>query len=267
MKYESAIPSNTLQPYIKRYWALENVPDKDKKHSQRIIATGLPELIFYFGNRPRSDKRDLEGNALLSGQQNDFYDLVITDKLSMFAITFQANGLSSFLKTPINELQNQIVPLDSIDKIFSQHLEQQLAAVTTFEKRIEIVEVFFLKLLNSRMVPVDYERMANAIKFIKSTKGHISIDTLASETCLSRKQFERKFLSHIGISPKQFLKIIRFQNAIFLKQSTAKISLTELAYATGYYDQSHFINEIKSLTGQTPKELFKSGAVISDFFQ
>lgn len=267
MNFEFAIPSTVLQPYIKEYWAIENVLGKGKEHSQRVIATGLPELTFYFENRPKSDKRNLEESILLNGQQNDFYDLLITDKLSMFSVTFQANGLSHFLKIPINELQNQIVALDSIDKVFSQQLEDKLAGGTTFKKRIEIVESFFLNLLKNQIISVDHERMTNSIELIKSTKGNISIDFLASNACLSRKQFERKFLAYIGISPKQFLKIIRFQNVIFLKQSATNISLTELAYVAGYYDQSHFINEIKELTGQTPKKLFENGVIISDFFR
>ena len=267
MNFDFAIPSIVLQPYIKQYWAMENVLDKGKEHSQRIIATGLPELIFYFGNRPKSNKRNLEGNALLNGQQNDFYDLLISDTLSLFSITFHANGLSHFLKIPLSELQNQTVLLENIDKAFSQHLEERLAEATTFQKRIEIAEAYFIKLLNNQNISVDHERMTHSISLIKSTKGNISIDFLASNACLSRKQYERKFLAHIGISPKQFLKIIRFQNAIHLRQFSSTISLTELAYEAGYYDQSHFINEVKEMTGQTPKKLFKNGEIISDFFR
>ncbi len=245
---------------------MENVLDKGRVHTQRIIATGLPELTFYFGNRPKSDKRNLEGNTVLNGQQNDFYDLLITDKLSMFSVTFQPNGLSHFLKIPINKLQNQTVCVGNIDKVFLPHLEDQLAEAVDFHKRIEIVDRFFLKLLSKHMGSDNQERMTHSIELIKSNKGNVSIDFLASNACLSRKQFERKFLACIGISPKQFLKIVRFQNAIFLKQSAIDINLTNLAYQAGYYDQSHFINEIKELTGQTPKELFKSGGIISDLF-
>ena len=266
MNFEIALPSSVLQPYIKQYWAIENVLDKGREHSHRIIATGLPELTFYFENRPKSEKRNLEGNKLLNGQQNDYYDLLITDKLSMFSVTFQADGLSHFLKIPINELHNQIVTLDSVEKAFSHQLEDKLAEAKTFQKRIESVESFFLALLKNQLISVDHQRMTNSIRLIKATKGNISIDFLASKACLSRKQFERKFLSFIGISPKQFLKIIRFQHAIFLKQSVPDTRLTELAYEAGYYDQSHFINEVKELAGQTPKKLFENGEIVSDFF-
>lgn len=267
MNFQIAIPSTILKPYIKEYWAVENVLGKGKVHFQRVIATGLPELTFYFENRPKSDKRKIEGSILLNGQQNVFYDLLITDKISMFSVTFQANGLSHFLRIPINELQNQIVTLESVNKVLSQQLEDKLAGASTFQKRIEIVESFFINLLKNQIISVNQKRMTNSIELIKSTKGNISIEFLASNACVSRKQFERKFLAYIGISPKQYLKIIRFQNAIFLNQSTTNVSITELAYRAGYYDQSHFINEVKDLTGQTPKKLFDSEEIISDFFR
>lgn len=265
MNYEFAKPSIVLQPYIKQYWAIENALDKGTIHSQRVIATGLPELLFYFGNRPTSDQRIIEGNTLLNGQQNDYYDLLISDTLSMFTITFHPSGLSHFLKIPLSELQNQTLLFEYIDKASSQQLEEQLWEATSFRQRIEIVEAYFLKRLNNQPISVDHQRMIHTTELIKSSKGIVSIDFLASKACLSRKQYERKFLAHIGISPKQFLKIIRFQNAIHLKQ--LNLSLTELAFETGYYDQSHFINEVKELTGQTPKKLFANGEIISDFFR
>ncbi len=77
---------------------------------------------------------------------------------------------------------------------------------------------------------------------------------------------ERIFQAHIGISPKQYLKIVRFQNAIFIKQNSKAITLTDLAYEAGYYDQSHFIKEIKDLAGKTPKKLFESEEIISHLF-
>jgi transcriptional regulator GlxA family with amidase domain len=108
--------------------------------------------------------------------------------------------------------------------------------------------------------------MRRSVDLINRTKGNITVDCLASEACLSRRQFERIFLAYIGISPKQFLKIVRFQNAIFINHNSNAKSLTDLALKAGYYDQSHFINEMKELTGYTPKKLFYEEEIISDLF-
>jgi AraC-like DNA-binding protein len=84
---------------------------------------------------------------------------------------------------------------------------------------------------------------------------------------LCRKQFERIFSEHIGISPKQYLKIIRFQFAIFQKQQNANMNLLDVSFKSGYYDQSHFINDFKSLSGLTPKQYFSKNEACSDFFE
>lgn len=266
MCFDIAKPSLLLQPYIKQYWALEHVSGHFEPCTQRIIPTGLPELIFYFGNRPESDKRNLEGNALLNGQQNDFYDLIIDNRLSLFAITFQPNGLSHFLKLPLHELQNRVVYLEQIDKSFSRHLEELLVEGKNFAERVSIAETFLMKHVSNHNNTVDHQRMAGTIRAIRATKGKVPIDHLASGACVSRKQFERIFLSQIGISPKQFLKIVRFQHAIQIKGSAKYTNLSELAYESGYYDQSHFVKEIKDLTGETPKKFFSFDCSASDFF-
>jgi AraC-like DNA-binding protein len=267
MSFQFSTPSLLLQPYIKQYWAIENVLPQEHIHTQRIFATGLPELVFYFDRKPQADKRIFEGNTLLNAQQNDYYDLVITKKLSMFSITFQAEGLSHFIKLPLNELQNQSIYPSLADRSFPGLLEQQLEETTDFCKRVAIAEKHFLRLLSRQTFSVDQQRMSSTISLIRSTKGAIDINNLAHHTCLSRKQFERKFASLIGISPKQYLKIIRFQNALHLNQLHSYNNLTTLAYEAGYYDQSHFINEAKELTGHTPKKLFEPGEIVSDFFR
>jgi AraC-like DNA-binding protein len=84
--------------------------------------------------------------------------------------------------------------------------------------------------------------------------------------CISRKQFERVFAAKIGATPKQYLKVVRLQQALQLKSIDRNRNLTQLAYDCGYYDQSHFINEFKQQTGYTPKQYFDNNESYSDFF-
>ena len=85
--------------------------------------------------------------------------------------------------------------------------------------------------------------------------------------CRMEKIDFRTVPEDIGISPKQYLKIIRFQSAIFLKQKNNNLNMTELSYESGYLDQSHFINDFKSLSGLTPKQYFAEKEIYSDFFE
>lgn len=108
--------------------------------------------------------------------------------------------------------------------------------------------------------------MSHSLELIKKAKGMVDIDFLSQQACLSRKQFERLFSEHIGISPKQYLRIIRFQSALHNNSQSNHWSMTQLALESGYYDQSHFINDFKALTGLTPKKFFADCDSVSDFF-
>ncbi len=70
----------------------------------------------------------------------------------------------------------------------------------------------------------------------------------------------------VGKTPKQFIKIVRFQNILNTFSVANSVSLTEIAYASGYFDQAHFIKDFKSFSGYTPKDFFANHQCQSDYF-
>ncbi len=94
-----------------------------------------------------------------------------------------------------------------------------------------------------------------AVRSVLERKGNVSVSNLAGEYGLSNRQFERRFKEFAGLSPKLYSRIIRFQAATEHKLDRAR-DLTEIAYACGYYDQSHFINDFRQFSGYSPKEYF-----------
>jgi AraC-like DNA-binding protein len=269
MPVHFAKPSKTLAPYIKRYWAIENVLDKSEICVQRIIPTGLPELLLYFTPRPKilTENKELSDNFALFGHQNGFYDMELTGELSVFSIVFQPQGLMQFFNFPLSEICNRNVSLKDINRQSGRDLEEQMSEVSTFQQKVNIVETYLFDLLKNNFDDFKFRRINHIAGLIKQTHGNINVNQMASEVCLCRKQFERIFAEHIGISPKQYLKIIRFQSAIFQKQKNNNLNMTELSYESGYFDQSHFINDFKSLSGLTPKQYFSENEVCSDFFE
>jgi transcriptional regulator GlxA family with amidase domain len=123
-----------------------------------------------------------------------------------------------------------------------------------------------MKQLQINYKEYEINRIANCIALVNKSKGIIDITALAKASFLSRKQFERTFLTYIGTTPKQFLRIVRFQNSLYAKQKNENLSLTELAYNSGYYDQSHMIYDYKLLSGKTPSQYFSECDPYSDYF-
>ncbi len=269
MKYKISNASQPLSQYVKHYWDLTNCMPANEVHTQRVVPCGLFELIFYFEDKPvSSDKKNsITESVILSGHQKDFYDLNITGSLSLFAIYFYPHGLSIFLDIPLSEFYNQSIPLKHILKDSANKLEDELYNAHTFENRILVAEKFLLNQIKKNEVDYQYDRIRHTINLINKSKGIVDIELLASESCLSRKQFERTFSKIIGASPKQFIKIVRFQNAIFQKSKQPNLNLTEIAHLCGYFDQAHMINDFNTLSGYTPKTFFDMCDPFSDYFE
>lgn len=269
MGYSIAKPSLCLSKFVNQYWAIENCSHEKEHYTQRIVPSGMPELIFYLGDRPisKDTSKSINENTIITGHLSKYYDLQISGKLSIFSILFKPHGLCMFFDIPLDELYNQNVPLKYILRQNTSEVESQLQTATSFTERITIIENYLLMLLNKSTQKYSYNRIQHILNIVNYTRGNVKIDLLASEACLSRKQFERDFLQYVGVSPKQFLNTIRFQSVIDQKSRNKSANITDLTYLCGYYDQSHMTNNFQKLTGMTPKQYFLECDSYSDYFQ
>ena len=270
MEYCIAKPSFPLSKYVKQYWTIENcLLEEGNEHIQRIVPNGLSELIFYLRNKPISDDSDkwFSDPATLSGQLSKFYDIRVTGSLLVFSVLFKPHGLAMFFDLPVHELHDRCVPLRFVFKKKVDELENRLAEANSFAARIRIVEFYLLSLLEKKRNQNYFQRIEHSVTLINQSRGVANIDFLASEACLSRKQFERIFSYQVGTSPKQFMKIVRFQHVLEEKAQNKNMGLIDLTHKCGFYDQSHMINNFKELSGLSPKQYFNECEPYSDYFQ
>jgi len=269
MDYLIKKPSRPLSPYVKQYWMFEASFSMDTPYIHRIVPNGLFELTFYFGdNKPVrvGSSKNASFSSQLTGLLGGYFDISLTGKLSLFSIYFKPHGISSLFGFPGNELANSTAPLNEFFAYDAERLEDELLLAVSFEKRVAIVERFLLQKVHNRKEDHVKTRVAYCMELIHAKKGLITIDELVSASCFSRKQFERVFTESTGLSPKQFLKTVRFQNAVHKKSINEHVSLTQLAHRSGYYDQSHMIADFSNLTGYTPKKYFNAQSPFSDYF-
>ncbi len=142
-----------------------------------------------------------------------------------------------------------------------------MADTNYFAKRVEIIEEYLLDMLKRNSKVYEFPRTDYLLNIIKKSKGNVSVDFLAEESCLSRKQFERNFARFVGVSPKQYLRTIRLQAALHAKGNEPELSIAELSYLCGYFDQAHFTNDFRKITGLSPKQYFDKNDSYSDFFE
>lgn len=129
----------------------------------------------------------------------------------------------------------------------------QLKQAGKLENRIEIVNGFLYKLFQAKQENLDFS-VRQALYFIAESKGRISISELSEKIHLTDRTLERRFLKEVGISPKQFSKIIQFQNSFEQLTTNEHDTISDIVYNNGFADQSHFIKVFKAYTGSTPKK-------------
>ena len=201
-----------------------------------------------------------------TGQNTSWYDLQIGGTVRIFAVLFKPAGLAAFLGHPVTELHNINVPLHLILRNRSEAITDELHQTKSFQEQTKKMDAFLLKRVYGHQ-PSDYlKRINHSVDYVLNRKGLVRMDELASMACLSSKQFERYFSSMVGCSAGKFCKIVRFQSSIYNKSRQPDESLTALAYQSGYYDQSHMINDYQRLTGLSPKEFFRDCEFQSDLF-
>ncbi len=268
MNIQCIKPSGILSQFINYYWVLESFwPEPEI--TERVIPNGTVELFFHFKNPLRVKRADgsefQQPNSFLSGISSSYADVFSCGEIGLIAVMFYPHGTSHFFRFPLNELEGSPLNLSNLYYQEIRDIEEQLSEAASLQQRITVVEKFLLRKLNE-INKNDSELVGSAIQYINLNKGRITSTELSKKLFVTPKTLERKFSTFVGKTPKQFIKIVRFQNAINSYSNYPKKSLTAIAYENGYFDQSHFINDFKMFSGYSPKEFFKIYPTHPDHF-
>jgi len=250
-------PIKILSKYIKNYFIVETDNSEDYLPNERVYPCGYATMVFHYGSPSIFQKKDsskhIEPNLIICGQQTSYYDLSLSGKTGMILIVFRPHGVKSFFNFPITELLNENLSLHDLLNNETIELEDKLFNSPNNRQRITHLENFLIKRLIHNN---EFERVEHAIKIIENSKGQIKTQDIAHEVCLGIKQLERTFSKYVGINPKKYASIVRFQNIIQMRRKHKNSSMFQLAFDNGYYDHAHFIHDFKSYTGLSPKEFF-----------
>ena len=168
-----------------------------------------------------------------------------------FAVFFRPCGLSRLLGIPVREFTGTAYDAALVLKQF-QHIGEHLADYGSFEERVSLMENLLFML--AKRTPQKTQTLAIA-EHIFSLKGAVGISSLASSAGLSLRQFERNFIETMGVAPKRFSRVARFQHALDAKVASPQRSWLEIAHDLHYHDQMHMIHDFMSLGGSTPSQL------------
>lgn len=249
--YKEYIPDIRLQNLVECFWVSNDLlPDMPP---QRILPDGCVDIIFSFSG-DNSNFLSRQGQPFIVGTMTYSFESVHTFGIvEMIGIRFRPAGITAFTRIPINEFTNSHIDLVEVDTLFGSEFYEELPNKQTYIQRIKHIQQYLLKHM-FRAYELD-AKITYASSLILQNNGQLLIGDIVNSVCLSERQFERKFKSAVGVSPKTFSKVIRFRHAcIYLKQNP-KESLYGAAISCGYYDHSHLIRDFKRFGRELPKEV------------
>lgn len=264
MDYQTFYPNTDLSSLIKCYWTLE-IPAGFNSEKQRVVPDGCMEMIFILGDNIKryTSETDFifQPRAIVIGQITEPFIIQPVGYVNCFAVRFYPYGVSNFIKKPLKELENkETLIADIFGQLIADELECKIINATDTQQRIEIIEAFLLNILNEKETLDTIVKSTVDILF--ETRGNSPIKSILKDDLSKRRQVERKFLSQIGLSPKQLGKVVRLQTALRLLLNKETETFTKIAYESEYYDQNHFIKDFKEFTGITPKEFLDDDQMI-----
>jgi AraC-like DNA-binding protein len=254
MKYTEIIPGERLRPYVKCYFAFES--ETEMEIEDTVFPSGHMEFIFNLGTGIwKSAVNNIFHKTPpveLWGQLTQPLAIQAQGKNQMLGIRFHTHAPGYFLKEEISEFNNQIADLRDLLGASVKLLHEQLLNIPPLNKKIELIENFLIgRMALTEKKSTKIALVSHIMREMKQKSFAEKVETVASRYDISPRYLQNLFLQSSGVTPKLFGKINRFQHSLSLINQKNN-SLTNIAYESGYFDQSHFIREFKSFTGVTP---------------
>ncbi len=244
----------SLEPFVKDIFLLESVELNTEKKFP-FYADGFPGIIYSkstnpFYLQPRNKKLS---DFYLYGQTIEPISLDVIGAFRFVCIRLYPFAVRILLGVDPKVLNDDCYDLMLVENIDTQRTLEKLRQTEEESNIVEILADYFTELLQNASINPDY-RIKLAINLILKSNGIISIKELRDQLSVNERTLERHFLKEIGVTPKQFAKIIQFSSSMEQMTEADYINLTDISYDRGFADQSHFIRSFKRYAGKTPRE-------------
>ena len=223
-----------------------------------LLPDGKPQLVITLDDGPRSVIDRLAKPIPLSNSWvTGVFSKPLTYKseinASTLSIQFKPCGLSRFLEVAASEFTNQVVETELVVGSTILELREKLMYADSFEKRIKIIEAFFLK----KMVGIDPQKELAELILNRQTFDEDTLKIWSEDYRYSQKHILSSFKKLTGTTPKKLQTVHRVNKAIALLSQN--VPSAQVTYACGFYDQTHFIKKFKDVTSMTPKAYLEAG--------
>lgn len=254
-------PSSFLTEYIRLYRIIDfhfskgvSLPFKvyppRPEHCLQFYPRDTETVEYYDKNIVIADKK-----ATILGQHTIVNHRYVGREFLAFQVVFQPGALYRITGIHSVELTNVYLDAEDILGSSTRLVNEQLYDAETYSEMIQIIEHYLsdlIKRTKNNRHPIDV-----ISRQMVDENERYSLDGFIKKSFLCHRQFDRKFLERVGISPKQYLQVIRFDKAFRMKNRYPERDWLTIALHCGYYDYQHLVKDYKEFTGCTPTQFLE----------
>ncbi|WP_162618617.1 helix-turn-helix domain-containing protein [Pedobacter yulinensis] len=249
MNYQIYEAPPGLQAYVRYFWTIDYAEDGGKDKAIKILADRFPRLIFQNLDGHIATKTEngiVLPTAFLSGIITRQTHYLVKGSYSHLGVSFYPHAMKALFGIDAHELTDT---LPDLVNFCSAELIEKLYDAAGHQQRVDLLIQYLLSRLSRKTIQL------SAINWmIHSPLDRLSsVDEILNVVRMSERSLERLFKAHLGISPKKYLRILRFEKAVEMLNQSKRTNLSSLAYAIGYSDQAHFNRDFKEFSGLTPR--------------
>jgi AraC-like DNA-binding protein len=262
-------PPVTLAGCVECFWTLE-ATEEDVGSPLKSFANGVSGIIFQHRDgrsglgpcaaRHHPFSRDDVPTSFVYGKRTQPSQTFAKTPFGLTGVVFKPQALRALFDVEPAELTNAPAALSDIAR---ENLGEKLLNARSVDDRFAL----FIKFLHARAEKATREDslVTASLRLIHHGIRSVRVPRLLEYVNVSERQFERRFLRAVGISPHQYIRIVRFQEAIRLMKRRRFERLSDVAYDLNYADQSHFIKDVRDFSGHTPTALSRIVRTCIDF--
>lgn len=260
-------PHPQLAGLIKTAWFSAPAQSSGSRMQSRehVMPTGLMHLVFRLDGpavRIFKDTADTTGvqlgHALVGGARAGFYAKDVAEPVHAIGMQLLPGAAQALLGLPADELAGQHVRLEDVWGGSAALMREQVLAATTPQDKLRTFEALLLRRLNAAPQRAAQPALNLAIqRALAQLATGMRVEEAVAHSGYSHRQFIRLFSQAVGLPPKLYCRVQRFQKALQLMQPApcaSPLSLALVAMDAGYSDQPHFNREFREFSGLTPEQ-------------
>ena len=238
------VPQTPLSGFVALLWYWRGHEVQFSR--ERLLPMATSELVVKLGTGTTTD-------AGLSGPQSEAFIIERTEMDEMVGIHFHPGGAFPFLNLPVGELHGLHVSLGDLwGKQASTALVCRLLEARTPETKLRLLEEWLIGIAKHPFK--HHPAVAFALREFQRDPGILSSAYMAERVGFSQRHFIQLFRDEVGLTPKLFCRVQRFQNVIRAVHKRDDVDWADVALSCGYFDQSHFNHDFRQFSGLTPTE-------------